>query len=154
MIRIPTSEMLQGLSEDHQDMTKQDDNGIQFGVIAEDGEVNQSIVDEGLPAETLVQSSVRESQTNNNVEDQNHPDHEAQSFKISDSIDSEDQTHWELKNSSEDDNEMEVQHSTMSEEWWMKRLISGIKWWMKRKIQKNGCLIMHYDRLLPNLPLY
>ncbi|XP_028081077.1 uncharacterized protein LOC114282564 [Camellia sinensis] len=121
LIRIPTSEMLQGLSEDHQDMTKQDDNEIQFGVIAEDGEANQTIVDEGLPAETLVQSSVRESQTNNNVEDQNHPDHEAQSFKISDSIDSEDQTHWELnkvsvaKNSSEDDNEMEVQHSTMSD---------------------------------------
>ncbi|THG09076.1 hypothetical protein TEA_003549 [Camellia sinensis var. sinensis] len=119
LIRIPTSEMLQGLSEDHQDMTKQDDNEIQFGVIAEDGEANQTIVDEGLPAETLVQSSVRESQTNNNVEDQNHPDHEAQSFKISDSIDSEDQTHWELnkvsvaKNSSEDDNEMEVQHSTI-----------------------------------------
>ncbi|KAF5952553.1 hypothetical protein HYC85_010497 [Camellia sinensis] len=121
LIRIPTSEMLQGLSEDHQDMTKQDDNEIQFGVISEDGEANQSIVDEGLPAETLVQSSVRESQTNNNVEDQNHPDHEAQSFKISDSIDSEDQAHWELnkvsvaKNSSEDDNEMEVQHSTMSD---------------------------------------
>lgn len=100
-IRIPSSDLLQGLSEADQGMTKEHNNEIQLGSTAKDGEPNQALVSEGFPAETQVHSSNKQSQT----------------CKMSDSIDSEEQTHSGLnkvsvaEKSNENVNEMEAAYS-------------------------------------------
>lgn len=101
-IRIPSSDLLQGLSEADQGMTKEHNNEIQLGSTAKDGEPNQAFVNEVFPAETQVHPSNKQSQT----------------CKMSDSIDSEEQTHSGLnkvsvaEKSNDNVNEMEAAYST------------------------------------------
>ncbi|PSS24421.1 Dentin sialoprotein [Actinidia chinensis var. chinensis] len=96
------------------DATDEDNNEFQLGAVAENGESDQAFVDEDF--------AENQSQANNVVEDQNRSEKDKdQSFKISDSLDSDDETPSRLnkvsaaENANEDANEMEVEYSTMLE---------------------------------------
>lgn len=111
LIGIPSFDLLQDLFGADKGMTKEDTNEIKFGAAAKEGELNQTSTSEAL-------------QNSNDDECQNKSEkdhHEARSFKISHSMDSENQTHSGLnkvivaENSAEDANEMEVEYSTMSD---------------------------------------
>ncbi|PSS09948.1 Dentin sialoprotein [Actinidia chinensis var. chinensis] len=105
LIRIPTFEVSE---EDNSN------NEFELGSMAEDDETNQAFFDEDFAG--------NQSQANNVVEDQNRSQQEKdQRFKISDSVDSEDETHSGLnkvsaaENANEDANEMELEYSSMLE---------------------------------------
>ncbi|XP_052182261.1 uncharacterized protein LOC127794958 [Diospyros lotus] len=116
LIGIPSFESLQCSSEAENDIAKEVTNEIKLNTKARDSKINQ--------AEAHAHSSDKESQSNNQVEDQNNSEKDCNqtwSFKISDSVDSENQTHPGLNkvtvdsNSYEDVNQMEVERSDISD---------------------------------------
>ncbi|XP_059651947.1 calmodulin binding protein PICBP-like [Cornus florida] len=115
---------LLGFVEADQDTTMEGDDENQLHAIAKDGESNQGFVDEGLPAETQEHSSDERSQSNNTVENQDHPEKDqdaAEKFKSSRSMDSQGHTHSGMnklrsaENSNEGVAKMEVEERTESD---------------------------------------
>ncbi|PSS19129.1 Dentin sialoprotein [Actinidia chinensis var. chinensis] len=81
LVRIPTSDLLQGSPEAEEHKTEEDNYEIQCGATARDDESNQAFSSEGFAAETQVHSSNKQSQSNCMDEEQNQGSSEAEEDK-------------------------------------------------------------------------
>ncbi|XP_057502977.1 calmodulin binding protein PICBP-like [Actinidia eriantha] len=81
LMRIPTSDLLQGSPEAEEDKTEEDNYKIQCGATAIDDESNQAFSSEDFAAETQVHSSDKQSQSNRMDEEQNQGSSEAEEDK-------------------------------------------------------------------------